>query len=72
MLADSQGGLMQERCEICDSKTAQMSHPASLLTDLSSNQTCWISDSVVSFPHNVTVIVKSLLLYKLTMQIKLF
>lgn len=46
---------MQERCEICDSKTAQMSHPASLLTDLSSNQTCWISDSVVSFPHNVTL-----------------
>lgn len=44
-------------CFICDAKHTKRQHPASYLTDLNNpnNLTCWMSDTYVQHPQNVTL-----------------
>ncbi|KAI1896242.1 hypothetical protein AGOR_G00092790 [Albula goreensis] len=44
-------------CQICDASDPRRAHPSSYLTDLNSlhNVTCWQSENLHAFPHNVTL-----------------
>lgn len=48
---------MGEQCDVCDASDWRTAHPPSLLTDLSTsrNKTCWISEPLTEFPHNVSL-----------------
>ncbi|KAI6215185.1 Netrin unc-6 [Aphelenchoides besseyi] len=54
---ESKGTLVGEQCDICDASDWRTAHPPSLLTDLSTsrNQTCWVSEPSIEYPHNVSL-----------------
>lgn len=63
-----QESAFREECRVCDATIPSLSHPASLLTDLSNpvNQTCWVSEPSVEYPSNVTVTLSLGKRYELT------
>uniref|UniRef100_A0A183BZ44 Laminin N-terminal domain-containing protein n=1 Tax=Globodera pallida TaxID=36090 RepID=A0A183BZ44_GLOPA len=57
VVSESTGGLLQEKCELCDPSDPRLAHPAALLTDLNNanNSTCWVSEPTSAYPNNVTL-----------------
>uniref|UniRef100_A0A914H193 Netrin n=1 Tax=Globodera rostochiensis TaxID=31243 RepID=A0A914H193_GLORO len=57
VVSESTGGLLQEKCELCDPSDLRLAHPAALLTDLNNanNLTCWVSEPTSAYPNNVTL-----------------
>lgn len=53
---DNDGRVMRN-CFICDAKHPKRQHPSSYLTDLNNpnNLTCWMSNTYVQYPQNVTL-----------------
>jgi netrin receptor unc-5 len=57
LIKESRGAVVGEQCDICDALDWRTAHPPSLLTDLSTsrNRTCWVSEPLTDYPHNVSL-----------------